>query len=161
TMVGDIRLDGPIHDIMKYDGADAPLKGVQDQLNGDLVFGNLECPVTERGQKTPKTWNFRAKASSLKLLKTAGFDVLNLANNHVWDYGRDGFMDTLKHVKKEKFTIVGAGRDRAEAEAARVFDLNGVKVGIMGFTSTHPEQAWAKAKRAGVAYSDFDRLAEV
>ena len=121
TAVGDIRLDGPIGQISARHGEQAPLKGVADLLKGDLLIGNLECPITERGTKFPKTWNFRAKPKTLRILKRAGFDVVNLSNNHVYDYGMDGLVDTLKHLKKVGITIVGAGTNRAEAEAMRVY----------------------------------------
>ena len=125
------------------------------------MFGNLECPITTRGEKTPKTWNFRAPPKSLKVVKQAGFTVLNLANNHIWDYGQTGFLDTLKAVRKEGFLIVGAGMDRAEAESLRVVEQGGLKIGFLGFTSAFPKEGWAKPGKPGVAYSDFGRLSAV
>ena len=87
--------------------------------------------------------------------------ALNIANNHVWDYGLDGFLDTLNYLEKDGWAYVGGGRDRAAAEKARLFEVGGLTIGIVGLTSTHPEQAWAGKSKPGVAYSDFDRMKEI
>ena len=161
SAVGDIRLDGPIAAIAKASGDDAPAGAVKALLAADIEFANLETPVTARGEKTPKTWNFRARPRYLRIVKAAGFTVLNIANNHVWDYGRDGFLDTLRSLEKGGWRYVGGGRDRAAAEKVRLFKFDGLTVGILGMTSTHPEQAWAGKNKPGVAYSDYSRIAGI
>lgn len=158
SAVGDVRLDGPVAAIAARAGAAAPSAAVKGLLAADIEFANLETPVTRRGVKTVKTWNFRAKPRDLKILEDAGFTVLNVANNHVWDYGRDGFLDTLKTLDKDGWAFVGGGRDRAAAEKARLFEFPGLTVGVLGLTSTHPEAAWAGKGKPGVAYSDYGRL---
>jgi poly-gamma-glutamate synthesis protein (capsule biosynthesis protein) len=161
SAVGDIRLSGPIADIAREGGIAAPSKAVKDLLAADIEFANLETPITERGSKTPKKWNFRSKPRDLKIVRAAGINVVNIANNHVWDYGEEGFLDTLKNLEKHRWTYVGGGRDRAQAEDAHLFEFEGLTVGLIGLTSTHPEAAWAGKHKPGVAYSDFDRMAEI
>jgi poly-gamma-glutamate synthesis protein (capsule biosynthesis protein) len=160
SAVGDIRLDGPIAKIAAGDPG-APSRAVKGLLAADIVFANLETPVTTRGTKTPKTWNFRARPDDLKIVRAAGVTVVNVANNHVWDYGEQGFLDTLRALEMGKWQYVGAGRDRARAEEVRLFAFEGLTVGIVGLTSTHPEEAWAKPGKPGVAYSDFDRIPDI
>ncbi|MFI5349744.1 MAG: CapA family protein [Elusimicrobiota bacterium] len=161
SAAGDIRLSGPIANIARESGDEAPSKAVKELLGADIVFANLETPITERGAKTPKTWNFRSKPRDLKIVRAAGINVVNIANNHVWDYGLEGFEDTLKYLEKDGWTYVGGGRDRAAAEEVRLFKFEGLTVGIVGLTSTHPEAAWAGRNKPGVAYSDFDRMGEI
>jgi len=161
TAVGDIRLDGPVAAVAAQGGDAAPTRDVKALLSADIEFANLETPVTTRGAKTPKTWNFRARPAYLNIVKEAGFTVLNIANNHVWDFGRDGFLDTLKTLEKNGWTYVGGGRDRAAAEKVRLIEFEGLTVGLLGMTSTHPEQGWAGKDKPGVAYSDFNRIAEI
>jgi poly-gamma-glutamate synthesis protein (capsule biosynthesis protein) len=161
TAVGDIRLDGPVAAVARKTGPGGPTAAVKELLTADIVFGNLETPVTTRGAKTVKTWNFRAKPALLKIVSAAGFTVLNIANNHVWDYGLDGFEDTLKALDKDGWEYVGGGKDRDAAEKVRLFEFEGLTVGIIGMTSTHPEAAWAGKHKPGVAYSDVDRMGEI
>lgn len=159
--VGDIRLDGPVGELIRRFGPEYPTSGLGGALRADIVLGNLECSLTRRGKKLEKTWNFRAPPEHLAALTKAGFNLLTLANNHSFDYGREGFLDTLTHLKKAGLSYIGGGRDRAEAESLRVIEKNGLRVGFLGFTSTHPEEAWARANKPGVAYSDFARFPAV
>lgn len=157
SAVGDIRLDGPIQQIAK-EGADAPSRAIKHLLDADIVFGNLETPVTTRGTKFAKTWNFRSRPENLKILTAAGFNLLNIANNHVWDYGEQGFLDTLKHLEKGRWRYVGGGRDRDEAERVTLLRFPELTVGFLGMTSTNPKEGWAKPGKPGVMYSDFTRV---
>lgn len=161
SAVGDIRLDGPIAAVAKEGGPEAPSADVRHLLEADIVHGNLETPVTTRGKKTDKTWNFRAHPRLLPILTAAGFTVLTIANNHVWDYGLEGFLDTVAAVKKGGWLMIGGGKDRAEAEKVRVVVKNGLRVGFLGLTSTNPKEGWARPGKPGVAYSDFKRIAGV
>lgn len=159
--VGDIRLDGPVGRLIERYGPKSPVAGVAEALDADIVFGNLECAVTKRGEKRAKTWNFRAPPKNLAALDKAGFDILNLANNHSMDYGTEGFLDTLAAVKKNGFLYIGGGKNLAEAEKLRIVEEGGLKIGFLGFTSTFPKEAWARKNRPGVNYSDFDRFPAV
>jgi poly-gamma-glutamate synthesis protein (capsule biosynthesis protein) len=160
TAAGDIRLDGAIATIARGDPG-APSRDVQKLLAADIVFANLETPITTRGSKTPKKFNFRARPEYLKIVRAAGVTVVNIANNHVWDYGAIGFNDTLKALELGHWNYVGGGRDRARAEEVRLFKFEGLTIGIVGLTSTHPEEAWAGPRKPGVAYSDFNRIDEI
>ncbi|MBI3552991.1 MAG: CapA family protein [Elusimicrobia bacterium] len=161
SAVGDIRLDGPVGQIIARDGMRAPSAAIKDLLAADIVFGNLETSVTARGTKTPKTWNFRTPAKNLKAVEEAGFTLLNIANNHVWDYGEVGFRDTLAALRKTDFLYIGGGKDLAEAQKLRVIEKGGIRIGFLGFTSTFPKEAWAKKGKPGVNYSDFDKFPAV
>jgi poly-gamma-glutamate synthesis protein (capsule biosynthesis protein) len=162
VVVGDIRLDGPVGSIIARHGPAAPTSAVRGLLQGDIVLGNLECPVTAGGVRAAgKTWTFRAPPKSLAALKAAGFNLLSIANNHVMDYGQEGFLDTLAALRREGLAFVGGGRDRAEAEGLHVSEVRGLRVGVLAFTSTFPESAWAGPRRPGVAYADHGRMGGV
>jgi poly-gamma-glutamate synthesis protein (capsule biosynthesis protein) len=160
--VGDIRLDGPVGEIIKRHGPEAPTSAVRELLQGDIVTGNLECPATSRGTKTVgKKWTFRAPPKNLAALKAGGFNLLSIANNHVMDYGPEGFFDTLAALDRFGLPYVGGGKDRADAMRLKVVAVRGLRVGVLAFTSTFPESAWAGPHRPGVAYSDYAGAGEV
>lgn len=162
TAVGDIRLDGPVGDIIRRQGPAAPTSAVREILQADIVLGNLECPVTSRGARVlGKKWTFRAPPKNLAALKAAGFNLMSVANNHTMDYGPEGFQDTLAALDREDLPYVGGGKDRADAMKLKVVPVRGLRVGVLAFTSTFPESAWAGPHKPGVAYSDYDRAGEV
>lgn len=158
SAVGDIRLDGPVGAAFRTRGAEAPTRAVRSALAADVALGNLECSITRRGTAADKKWTFRAPPENAAVLKAAGFTVLTLANNHVMDYGPDGLEDTLAAVDRLGILRVGAGLDAAAARRPVVVEKNGVRVGILGLTSTIPDYMWAGKAKPGTAYSDIARL---
>jgi len=69
-----------------------------------VVFGNLEGPLTDRGAPTKDPsagafYVFRGSPAYGGLLKAAGFNILSLANNHINDYGPAGLAQTVSVLK--------------------------------------------------------------
>lgn len=77
----------------------------------DLALLNLEGAVTVRGSRTEKAYNFRFDPRCVSALAGAGIDAVLLANNHVFDYGETGFLDSLEHLEKGGIGVLGAGSD--------------------------------------------------
>jgi len=83
----------------------------------DIAIGNLEGAVTNKSEKLEKSFNFKFDPSVLVYLKEAGFKYLYVTNNHSFDYGEEGFIDTLLNFKKANIATSGAGADITEAIA--------------------------------------------
>lgn len=79
--------------------------GIRRFLHGDLVMGNLEGTLADGGSAKCSTYGvngcftFRAVPSSASVLRKAGFDVLNVANNHAMDYGSAAQAQTLAALR--------------------------------------------------------------
>jgi poly-gamma-glutamate capsule biosynthesis protein CapA/YwtB (metallophosphatase superfamily) len=97
--VGDVMLGSNFPDdsgLPPNDGADL-LREVTPRLQrGDIVFGNLEGPLVDGGKtkkcgrKTGTCYAFRVPTRYGIYLKSAGFTVMGLANNHALDFGLAG-----------------------------------------------------------------------
>jgi poly-gamma-glutamate synthesis protein (capsule biosynthesis protein) len=119
---------------------------------GDIVFGQLETAVTDRGAKSPNAkLAMRARPALAPALRDAGFDVMSFAGNHCLDWGYEGFFDTLTHMKTAGIELCGAGRNLAEARQAVVLEANGIKVAFLACSSILPEGYRAAAGRPGCA----------
>ena len=73
-------------------------EGVQTIFDSaDLLVGNLEAAITdnELDQESPESMVLRVRPTTAKQLRKAGFDVLQVANNHTVQHGNKGFEDTL------------------------------------------------------------------
>jgi hypothetical protein len=68
----------------------------------------------------------------LAALRRAGFDVVLFANNHVYDQDRDGFTESLGRIDASGLKEVGAGKNRAAAQAPLRLDVHGVKLAWFG-----------------------------
>jgi poly-gamma-glutamate synthesis protein (capsule biosynthesis protein) len=118
--------------------------------DGDLNIFNLETSVTSETKKEEKEYNFKTDVAFLKSLRAVGFNVANVANNHSYDYGLDGFIDTLQNLRSTGFTYVGGGRNSESAYQGRIYTINGIKIALLGLAKVHggPESI-AKKDKAG------------
>ena len=109
----------------------------------DIAFGNLECAVSRRGVPVPQAVQLpRPARRAARVARFAGFDVLNLANNHVGDYGRAAFLDTLRFTRALGMTPVGGGREpRGHSAAGR--ETHGLRVAFVGFSDRLPLSFYA------------------
>ncbi len=125
----------------------------------DIAMLNLECPVTLRGSKIPKPFNFRMKPGFLHALPDAGVTLVNIANNHIFDYGREGLFDTISYLDSVGLKHVGAGRNAAEAYRPVVLSRRGIRIGFLGFYGGGEAPA-AGSRSPGVARRDLARAVE-
>lgn len=126
------------------------------QLQGaDVLVVNNEFPFTERGTPTEgKTYTFRADRDAVSYLQDMGVDVAVLANNHIYDFGEAGLLDTLDTLSKAGIPTVGAGRNLEEASAPLYFIVNDMKIAIVAATQIerldNPDTKGATENDAGV-----------
>jgi len=102
------------------------LKTSEELFQADLTLGNLETPLVPGCKNTDTGMIFCGNPKMVEGLKLAGFDVLSLANNHIFNYGRSGFEETEELVESEQ--IVGVG----EGEIEEV-EVKGVKLAFLAF----------------------------
>lgn len=152
---GDCLLAGH-YELAATDSVSVAFDGFDLLKTADISMVNLECPITIRGQKVAKPYNFRMHPRLLSELVSAGIDVVNLANNHIYDYGKVGLFDTISYLDSVGIRHVGAGRNETEAHAPVLISSNGRTVAIFGYYGGG-EAPKASGKRAGVADRSFER----
>lgn len=99
--------------------------------NADLLLGNLEGAVTTGGAVAKKSYTFKFHPRILAQLNHAGFDYLSLTNNHSFDYGEIGFLDTLRHFQESKIHTSGAGTDLTEASKPAILHVGEHEIRIL------------------------------
>ncbi len=98
----------------------------------DISAVNLETAVSTLGKPVEKEYTFEAPYSLLPALKKGGVSVVNVANNHSYDFGTAAFLDTLQNISEAKLISIGGGADYTTAWAPRIFTIRGVKVAYIG-----------------------------
>lgn len=155
TAVGDIMLAG----MDPAEGIDFPFDSISVFLQStDIAIGNLEAPFGFGGTRFDKKFTFRVSPQWAPALVRAGFDVLNLANNHILDYGVRPFSHTLHILDSLGLGHCGAGVNRDSAEAPAILCRNGIRIAFLGFSLTYPEAFWATVKRPGTAFPEKKRV---
>jgi poly-gamma-glutamate capsule biosynthesis protein CapA/YwtB (metallophosphatase superfamily) len=133
SATGDIIL-GDAGSLPPGDGAGF-FDGVAEALSADLVMGNLEQPLTgdtgfrKCGEDSDGCHAFRAPPDYAAHLREAGFDLLNLANNHGNDYGPEGRANTQAALDRHDLAHTG---DRDQFTVVEVAD---VSVAVAGFSA--------------------------
>jgi hypothetical protein len=133
SATGDIIL-GDAGSLPAGDGAGF-FDGVAEALAADLVMGNLEQPLTgdtgfrKCGEDSTGCHAFRAPPSYAAHLREAGFQLLNLANNHGNDYGEQGRANTRAALDQHRLAYTG-GRDQIT-----VVEAAGTSVAVVGFSA--------------------------
>ena len=94
------------------DGGRAFFSDVQTDLAGDVVLGNLEGTLSTGGSSkcgpsSTSCFAFRTPPSYARWLKRAGFTVMNLANNHAFDFGQDGLDQTIAALDRSGLLHTG------------------------------------------------------
>lgn len=130
---GDLLLDRYIKREIDRRGANHPFENIKDFLSGnDLVLANLEGSFTDFKPRPldPNNTSFTFEPALAKVLKDSGFNIVNLANNHVQDFGKDGFAQSRTYLDKAGIDHFG---DFYNEGPALVKDINGLKIAFIGY----------------------------
>jgi poly-gamma-glutamate capsule biosynthesis protein CapA/YwtB (metallophosphatase superfamily) len=135
SATGDIMMSNAPSRMPPDDG-DGFFDSVKADLAADLVMGNLEQPLTgETGASkcgsppSPNCFAFRSPPSYAAHLEDAGFDLMNLANNHTKDFGAAGARNTRAALDAAGLKYTG------NADEITVVQVKGIKVAVVGFSS--------------------------
>lgn len=125
AFAGDIALLGPAPSSL-FARVRGPLS------RADVAIGNLEGTLSSGGQSkcgkhSTSCFAFQSPPQSAGLLRDAGFDDLNVANNHAFDYGASGQQQTLRALAR--YRLRWSGRPGQ----VTVLRSHGVRVAIVGF----------------------------
>jgi len=153
---GDVLLGG-YYEKSVGENALRAFEGFKALAEADIAMVNLENPVTIRGTKVPKPYNFRMKPGFLRTLSDAGIKIVSIANNHIFDYGMEGFLDTISYLDTAGILRVGAGRNMAEAHRPAVFTIRGKIIGFLAYYGGG-EAPGAEKNSAGVARRDLGQV---
>ena len=135
--VGDIMLDRAVRMKVENAGGDFsfPFSKAVDVLSGaDITAGNLEGPLSDKGEEAGNPYSFRMPPRALQGLTSAGFDVLFLANNHIGDWGMEALVDTVSNLENAGIAASGAGRSSTEVSAPKILEAKGVKIAFLSFS---------------------------
>jgi Bacterial capsule synthesis protein PGA_cap len=132
--VGDLSLNGRYQGLLQRRGVEHPFQLVLPAWHGaDLLLGNLESAVTTAPKAFWPKLTLRSAPLAVAALRTAGFDCLTLANNHLMDYGPQGLADTQAALDAAGIRHAGAGKDAAAASAPVLLHRSGQTIGVLAF----------------------------
>lgn len=126
-------------------GAAYFLSGVKDIFAADdLTIVNMEGTFTDSEAIVEKSYNFKADASYVNILKEGSVEAANLANNHSHDYSSEGYEDTIQTL--DDAGIANFGYDRTAS-----MEINGLKVTLLGYNLLSKREATIQEMKEAVS----------
>lgn len=160
--VGDIMFDRGVEYMVEKYGQDdfkfTFLKIADYLKRADILVGNLEGPISDKGQKVGSIYSFRSNPKAIEGLNFAGFDILSVANNHVFDYGREAMEDTFQRLKEAGIDYVGGGFNETEAYSPKIKEIRDTKIAFLSYTNLGSEYWRARGDKSGISWLDKERM---
>jgi len=162
--VGDIAFHQGISEFLTADGPDWPFARVQPVLGrARLLFGNFEFPFLPpdfplRERDPGASLSLVSGLDGAQALRRAGFDILNLAANHVLDAGSTGFDYTRDCLRQAGIRTGGVGYSQEEARRMEVIERDGLTFGFLCYAE---DGNWTLgATNPGPAYYELETVLE-
>ncbi|HRF90756.1 MAG TPA: CapA family protein, partial [Desulfobacter postgatei] len=120
----------------------------------DLTLVNMEAPLSDIGSEVCKSGAvFKGRTCHVKGLTAVPFSAVTLGNNHMFDFGVEGFQQTVRVLDRHGIARTGAGMTKAEAQAPLMMEAKGVRIAIVNISEG--EDLTAAGPGPGVAGWDI------
>jgi poly-gamma-glutamate synthesis protein (capsule biosynthesis protein) len=127
----------------------------------DLIVANLECAITDSEEKIKKFGPaLKAPKETASVLSKVGVDLVGLSNNHVFDYGVRGALDTTSALDSVGIAYTGFGKNYEDSRKNYVFLKNGEKIAVVAVCEH--ELSYALDNRMGSRpYDEYDTMEDI
>ncbi|MCK4500014.1 CapA family protein, partial [Candidatus Babeliales bacterium] len=134
----------------------------------DDIIVNLETSISDNEKPVfpDKTYTYNMKSTVLEDLAGNNVTIFNLANNHILDYGVDGFNDTMQYLQNYDLSFFGAGLNETQARTGTIKTYkDSIDIGYLGYfeyreTYDNSYHFYANAGAPGVAKLNMTNLEE-
>ena len=164
AFAGDVMLDrGVKNSVIKNFNNDysALFEKLDIFKKSDIAFANLEGTASDQGVDQKNLYSFRMNPAVIPALKGAGLSVLSVANNHVGDWGRIAYIDTLARLKENEIFYTGGGNNKTEAETPVIIEKYGMKIGYLAFSDVGPNWMEVGDEKAGLLLANDPNFDEI
>ena len=129
--------------------------------NKDLVFANIECAITESENRIAKFGpNLKAPTETAEMLKELGVTVCGFSNNHIFDFGKEGAIDSINAVTAAGLDYTGFGENLEDSRKNYVYEKDGETVCIIAVCEH--EYSYALEDRMGSRpYDEYDTMEDI
>ncbi|UCB51580.1 MAG: CapA family protein [Candidatus Zixiibacteriota bacterium] len=156
--VGDVMLARGVNRRILEEGPNFPFEKTRWITSlADIAFCNLEGAISPRATRNFKNNRFCIKPEEAKGLSFAGFDVVSLANNHMFDCEKKGIVSTIDFLEQEQIKFTGAGKTPAQALRPAILDLKSTRIGFLAYNAYPMDWIVLKKDQPAIAFYDSNR----
>lgn len=159
TMVGDMMFGRNVQTVVDNKGYDFLFREVEPYFKAsDYNTGNFENPILLKDESEYEFENdltemksifLHAEADVAPYLESINFTTINLANNHLMDYGAVGLTETLDTFAETSITPVGAEYNKTKSGQFHYAEYDGYKVATLGATDVGYQWGFSTNRQAG------------
>lgn len=140
-------------------GFDYPFRSIRPLFKGTpIVLVNHEGPFARRARLEQRTFSYRVHPGLASALLESGVNVVTLANNHLFDCGLEGVLETIDVVDRAGLHRIGIGRNATEAHSPLIMQSGNWRVGLLGYYWNR--RCAATSRRPGAATGTEAELIE-
>lgn len=139
--LGDNLIHNSIYWSMELPDGSYDFRGCYDDIRlvtaqYDIACINQETPLVADRALIGNYPSFGTPLEAGEALADAGFDVITQATNHCFDKGETGLLDSISFWRENHpgIMLLGIHDSQADAEAVRVVEKNGIRIGMLNFT---------------------------
>ncbi len=147
SFVGDVFCGETVYNKYKAAGLEGIMseKVIDIFQNSDIMVVNHEYCSTDIGPEnklTYQTWIEQAPVENDMILRELGVDLACIANNHMFDYGEQGFLDTLNTLTDLGIRYVGGGVNKYNAGEAKILKAGNKKIAFFASNQVITDVSW-------------------
>ena len=116
--------------------------------DADVGFGNMEGNLSDLEHFNGPLRGMMGDKDVAPALKAMGFDLMNRANNHIFDSDRESMFSTMEQLDKVGIVHAGTGKNLEDARRPRYFDSAKGRVGLVGMHTPNGVQSTSSASYA-------------
>lgn len=127
----------------------------------DLNFVNLECALTTCEKSIEKFGPpLKACPNTADSLKMLGVTCCGLSNNHIFDFGKQGALDTIGELERVGIAYTGFGADYEDSRKNWIKEVNGEKLAVIAVCEH--EYSYALENRMGSRpYDEYHTMEDI
>ncbi|MFN3604090.1 MAG: CapA family protein [Leptonema sp. (in: bacteria)] len=151
---GDTHFVWGVQDVQKQEISPLLLERILPLLESvDFRALNIETTFTEDSKSLlGRTYVFNSSPKNLEILKKIKLNLGFLANNHTYDYGEKGLLDTIENFKKYDIATIGAGANIEEALKPFLITIGGIRFAFFAIsTISGSKNDYADMNKPGIA----------
>jgi len=125
-----------VRSVIRQKGGDFLFAEVRKILmQNDVVFGNLEGILSKQGENpnSLKSMDMRGEPECAHALASSGFNVINMANNHIMQHGLAPFQETVERLQSFDIQIVGLKGESPWHSRPVILHKKNIKIGWLGY----------------------------
>ena len=100
----------------------------------DIAFINQETPLAGESFGYSSYPHFNTPRDIAYDIAEAGFDVVNIATNHMLDQGSKGLEETIKFWNTLPVTVIGGYLDENDLDNFRIIEKDNIKIAFLSYT---------------------------